>query len=135
MRYRTLRILVFHTVFFAAGPVWSHHSPTAIFNMDKKSTVAGTLTQVDWFNPHIVVYLDAKKADGSAETWKFESNPPSWFRRVGLSRSDIAKAIGQPVTVEAAPAKDGSLYGYLMKITFKDGDSLELVLPAGGFTR
>jgi phosphoribosylformimino-5-aminoimidazole carboxamide ribonucleotide (ProFAR) isomerase len=95
--------------------------------MEKKFTLTGTLTKVDWFNPHIVVYLDARKNDGSVENWKFESNPPSWFRRVALAREDFAKAIGQTVTVEGVPAKSGVLYGYLLKITFPDGNSLELV--------
>jgi hypothetical protein len=126
LRYKILSILIVFTVLFAAS-VPAHHSPSAIFDMEKKFKVAGTLTQVDWINPHIVVLLDAKKDDGSVETWKFESNPPSWFRRVGLARNDIAKAIGQNVTVEGARAKNGSLYGYLLKITFLDGSSLELL--------
>jgi hypothetical protein len=127
LRYKIHVILVAFTVLFAAVPLSAHHSPTAVFDMTKKFTLAGTLTQVDWINPHIVVFMDAKKDDGSVETWKFESNPPSWFRRVGLARNDIAKAIGQTVTVEGARAKNGSLYGYLLKITFLDGSSLELL--------
>jgi hypothetical protein len=71
--------------------------------------------------------MDAKKEDGSVENWKFESNPPSWFRRVSLGRDDFAKAIGQTVTVQGVRAKAGGLYGYLLKITFPDGNSLELV--------
>jgi hypothetical protein len=127
LRYKILVVLIAFTALFAAGSVWAHHSPSAVFDMEKKFTVAGTLTQVDWINPHIVVFMDAKKDDGSVETWKFESNPPSWFRRVGLARNDIAKAIGQTVTVEGARAKNGSLYGYLLKITFLDRSSLELL--------
>ncbi len=127
MRYKVSFILIFCTVLFAAGSLSAHHSPSAVFDMEKKFTVAGTLTQVDWINPHIVVFMDAKKDDGSAETWKFESNPPSWFRRVGIARNDLSKAIGQNVTVEGARAKNGSLYGYLLKITFVDGNSLELL--------
>ena len=130
MRYKISFILIFFTVLFAAGSLPAHHSPSAVFDMEKKFTVAGTLTQVDWINPHIVVFLDAKKDDGSAETWKFESNPPSWFRRVGIARNDLAKAIGQNVTVEGARAKNGSLYGYLLKITFVDGNSLELLFDS-----
>jgi hypothetical protein len=127
LRYKIPVVLIAFTALFAVGSVWAHHSPSAVFDMEKKFTVAGTLTQVDWINPHIVVFMDAKKDDGSVETWKFESNPPSWFRRVGLARNDIAKAIGQPVTVEGARAKNGSLYGYLLKITFLDRSSLELL--------
>jgi hypothetical protein len=135
LRYKIPSILIVFTVLFAAGSLQAHHSPTAVFDMTKKFTVAGTLTQVDWINPHIVVFLDAKKDDGSVETWKFESNPPSWFRRVGLARNDFAKAIGQTVTVEGARAKNGSLYGYLLKITFLDGNSLELLFPSASNTR
>jgi hypothetical protein len=110
----------------AAGsvPAFAHHSTTAEFDVQHRTTVIGTLTKVDWVNPHIVVFVD-----GDKENWKFESNPPAWFRRVGVSRADFAKAIGQKVTVEANRAKDGSLYGYLLKITYADGNSLELVIP------
>jgi hypothetical protein len=48
---------------------------------------------------------------------------------VGVSRADLAKAIGQTVIVEGNRAKDGSQYGYLVKLTFSDGNSLELVAP------
>ena len=128
MRHKSCAILIFFTMLFAGAPAWAHHSPSAIFDMTKKFTLTGTLTKVDWINPHIVVFLDAKKDDGSVETWKFESNPPSWFRRVNVAREDFAKAIGQTVTVEGVRAKQGAdLYGYLLKITFPDGNSLELV--------
>ena len=109
-----------------AGTLAAHHSTTAVFDTAKKVTVTGTLTKVDWVNPHIVVLVEAK---GGAEMWKLESNPPSWFRRVNVGRSDFAKGLGQTVTVEANPAKDGTLYGYMVKITFADKTSLELVLP------
>jgi hypothetical protein len=110
--------------------VSAHHSTTAEFDVAHRVTVSGTLTKVDWVNPHIVVFVDAKSASGN-EAWKFESNPPAWFRRVGVSRADFSKAIGQAVTVESNRAKDGSLYGYLLKITYADGNSLELVVPGG----
>ena len=127
MRYKIPVIVIFLAVLFAASSLPAHHSPSAVFDMDKRFTLAGTLTQVDWINPHIVVFMDAKKDDGSVETWKFEGNPPSWFRRVGIARNDLAKAIGQNVTVEGSRAKDGSRYGYLLKVTFADGNSLELL--------
>jgi hypothetical protein len=82
---------------------------------------------VDWVNPHIVVYMDAKADDGSVENWKFESNPPRWFTKVGVTRADFAQAIGQTVTVEIVKAIDGSKYGYLQKITFPNGNSLSLL--------
>jgi hypothetical protein len=110
-------------------PAAAHHSTTAEFDVAHRMTLTGTLTKVDWVNPHIVVFLSAKSSAGAAEAWRFESNPPAWFRRVGVSRADFAKAIGQTITVEGNRAKDGSLYGYLVKVTFADGNSLELVAP------
>lgn len=132
MRHKSSAILIGILLLFAEGRVWAHHSPSAVFDMSNKFTLSGTLTKVDWINPHIVVYLDARKDDGSVENWKFESNPPSWFRRVALARDDFAKAIGQTVTVEGVRAKAGGLYGYLLKITFPDGNSLELVFHPTG---
>jgi hypothetical protein len=114
-------------VFLAAGSLLAHHSPSAEFDMTKRFMLTGTLTKVDWINPHIVVNIDAKADGGKVENWRFESNPPSWFRRVGVSRTEIARGIGQMVTVEAVRAKDGSLYGYMQKLTLADGTSWELV--------
>jgi uncharacterized protein DUF6152 len=112
-------------VLLAAGTLWAHHSPTAVFDMGKPVTVKGTLTKVDWFNPHISVLIEAKSGEAPAEDWKFESNPPSWFKHMGVSRADFAKFIGQPVTIGGVPARDGSHYGYMFRITFPDGNSLE----------
>jgi hypothetical protein len=130
LRQKTYGVLLLVTLLCAAGSVWAHHSTTAVFDVSKKVTVTGTLTKVDWVNPHIVVLLDVQKSGGAIDMWRLESNPPSWFRRVSVGRADFAKALGQTVTVEANPAKDGSLYGYLVKITFPDKTSLELLDPS-----
>jgi hypothetical protein len=106
--------------------LWAHHSPSAIFDMKTRVTLKGSVTKVDWTNPHIVLFMDAKGNDGNVENWKFESNPPRWFGKVGVTRADFAAAIGQTVTVEVVKAIDGSKYGYLQKITFPNGDSLAL---------
>ena len=132
MRHKFPAILIFIILLLGSAPARAHHSPSAVFDMEHRFTVSGTLTKVDWINPHIEVYLDAKKSDGSVENWKFESNPPSWFRRVGLARDDIAKGLGQTVTIEGVRAKNGGLYGYLLKVTFPDGNSLELEFKPTG---
>ena len=104
----------------------AHHSPSAVFDMSKPFVLTGTLVKVNWVNPHIDLAVDARAADGTTESWKVESQPPSWFRHVGLTRADIAKAIGQPVTIVGVRARDGSRYAYLQKLTFADGNSIEL---------
>jgi Family of unknown function (DUF6152) len=108
------------------GSAIAHHSPSAVFDMAKPFVVSGTLTKIEWVNPHIDLFLEAKGADSSVEVWKIESQPPSWFRSVGLTRADLAKAIGQAITVGGFRAKDGSRYAYLQKLTFADGNSIEL---------
>jgi len=127
LRYKISAILIIFTTLFAVAPLWAHHGLTAIFDNSKKLMLTGTLAEVDWQNPHIVVLIDSKKDDGSVEMWKLESNPPAWFKRLGITRNDFAKAIGTTIKVEGLRAKDGSPYGYLQKITFSEGNSLELV--------
>jgi hypothetical protein len=130
------RLLTAAVILAGSLPVFAHHSTTAEFDVSHRMTLSGTLVKVDWVNPHIVVFIDAKGENGgTAIAWKFESNPPAWFRRVGVSRSDFAKAIGQTVAVECNRAKDGSQYGYLLKITYADGNSLELVPPQAADNR
>jgi Family of unknown function (DUF6152) len=114
------------------GTLFAHHSPSAVFDMTKPFVLKGTLAKVDWVNPHINIFIDAAGADGSTEAWKFESNPPSWFRHVGLGRADFAKFIGQTVTAGGMRARDGSNYGYMRKFTFPDGSSIELDNGGGG---
>ncbi len=109
----------------------AHHSPSAIFDMANPFVLKGTLTKVDWVNPHIAIFVDAAGPDGATESWKVESQPPSWFRRVGLARADLAKAIGQSVTIGGVRARDGSRYMYLQKLTFADGNSIELERGGG----
>ena len=104
----------------------AHHSPSAVFDMAKPFVVKGTLTKVEWVNPHIDFFIDAQGPDGSVESWKIESQPPSWFRHVGLNRADFVKAIGQTLTINGVRARDGSRYAYLQKLTFADGNSIEL---------
>ena len=127
MRYKISVIVIIFATLFAVGSLSAHHGLTAIFDNSKKLTLTGTLTEVDWQNPHIVVLIESKKDDGSVEMWKLESNPPAWFKRLGITRNDFAKAIGTTITVEGLRAKDGSPYGYLQKVTFSEGNSLELV--------
>ena len=127
MRYTILAVCSGAFTLFAMASLQAHHSPSAIFDMGKRVAVTGTLTRIDWVNPHIVVAMEAKTDGGKIDHWTFESNPPSWYRSVGLARADFAKAVGQTITVEAVRARDGTLYGYMQKITLPDGTSLELV--------
>ena len=112
---------------YMAVSVFAHHATTAVFDLARKVTVTGTLTQVDWVNPHIAMLIDAKNGSGDIQSWRIETNPPAWFQRINLERQNFAKAIGQTVIVEVNPAKDGTPYGFLMNIKFEDGTKIEVV--------
>jgi hypothetical protein len=130
LRHRIAAVCCAVLTLVAIASLEAHHSPSAIFDMAKHVAVTGTLTKIDWINPHIVLEMDARGEGGKIDHWTFQSNPPSWYRSVGLARADFAKAIGQTVTVGAVRARDGTLYGYMDKITLPDGTSLELVNSA-----
>lgn len=127
MKYRISAATSTVLLLLATVSLWAHHSPSAIFDMGKRISVTGTLTKIDWVNPHIVVAMEAKGDGGQLDHWTFESNPPSWYRSVGLGRADLAKAIGQTITVEGVRARNGTFYGYMQKIKLPDGTSLELI--------
>ena len=90
MKHRISFVLLGLAMLVPGVALFAHHSPSAIFNMKQKVTIKGTLTKVDWVNPHIVVFMDAKDDDGNVVNWKFESNPPRWFTKVGVTRADFA---------------------------------------------
>ena len=106
-----------------SGPVWAHHSISAVFPLSETGTVTGTLKKVDFRNPHIEVFLETVGVDGEVETWVIEGGAPRDFLRNEISKSDFEGALGQTVTIEALPAKGGELRDFLLAFTFPDGTS------------
>jgi len=125
MRPLTLASIAALALLTIAQPVSAHHAPSAIFDMDHEFKLTGLCTGVEWVNPHIILHLDATGTTGKVVNWTFESNPPAWFKKAGVSRQDVVKAKGQMVTIDGLRARDGSSYGYFLKITFADGTSVE----------
>lgn len=111
-------------VILLPGPLWAHHSGRVVFDFSKAITLTGTLTKVDWRNPHIEISLEAKSDHGQVEIWVMVVAGPKWFRDRNVSRDEFETAIGQIVTVEGSCARDGSRYGHVDKITFQDGHSI-----------
>lgn len=116
----------------------AHHSNTLI-DMMKTVDVTGVLLAVEFVNPHTQIRLESKDANGNPIIWKFESAPPSWFSRMGIKRSDFAKGIGQPVTLQANIGRNGALIGVVRKMTFADGSVVGFIVdgapggkPPGG---
>lgn len=106
-----------------AGSAWAHHNMSALFDFNDRVTVSGTLTKMDWRNPHIYVTVEGKtKADQpQTQAWSIEGPPPSFFRARDISRTDVENAIGKEVTAEVSRARDGSTAGLLRVMTLPDG--------------
>jgi hypothetical protein len=106
----------------AALPVLAHHSFAAEFDGNKRVTLNGVVTKMDWVNPHAYIYVDVKGDDGVVVNWAIETGAPNVLYRQGWRKDDL-KA-GDTVTVEAFLAKDGSHTGAARTVKFPDGRSL-----------
>jgi hypothetical protein len=104
----------------------AHHSASAEFDVNKRIAVQGTLTKLDWINPHIFLFFDHEEG-GATQAWEAEGAPPAWWRNVGMNRSTFAVHIGEQVTIEGMPARNGSHLMVLQSITFASGEVLQSI--------
>jgi DNA/RNA endonuclease YhcR with UshA esterase domain len=102
-----------------AVPALAHHSAVAEYDLEKPVKVQGTVTKVEWSNPHIWFYVDVKNPDGTMTNWGFSGGAPGVLQRRGISRT--AMKPGDVVKVEGFRAKDGSSNGSGNTVTFEDG--------------
>lgn len=107
------------TIAMAALPVVAHHSFAAEFDANKKVTLKGNVTKVDWMNPHIWLYLDVKDDKGVAAKWQCEGGPPNTLTRNGWTKSAIK--LGDEITIEGTLAKDGSKTCNATRVSLPDG--------------
>jgi len=103
----------------AGWPVVAHHSETAEYDSTKPVKVTGTITKVEWLNPHVWFYVAAKDATGQVTTWGFSNAPPGALMRRGIMK-DVLK-IGAEVTVEGVRARDGSNNASGRRVIYADG--------------
>jgi hypothetical protein len=118
MSHRTIFVVLALVAF--AGTAAAHHNMTAIYNMSDVVKVNGTLTKIDWRNPHIELDVDMKIGN-DVQTWALEGPPPSFFRARDINKSDIETALNKAVISEASRARDGSHAGLLRVMTLPDG--------------
>lgn len=118
-----LRDLLFAAIVVVSpGVTQAHHSFSAEYDASQPVSVTGTVSKVEWKNPHIWFYVDVKGDDGKVATWGFSGGAPGMLMRRGI-RSEVL-AIGDTIVVEGFRARDGSNNASGGKVTFADGRSV-----------
>jgi hypothetical protein len=100
----------------------AHHAFAAEFDANKPLTLKGTVTKMEWTNPHVWVHMDVTTANGTVENWAFEAGTPNVLFRRGFTRKSLMP--GAVVVIDGYQAKDGSHRGNGRDLTFEDGSKL-----------
>ena len=100
----------------------AHHSFAAEFDADAPIELTGTVTKVEWANPHTFFYIDVSESTGKIDNWALELGSPNGLMRRGWTRNSMK--IGDTVTVTGWRAKDGSRKGNARSVTMSSGQKL-----------
>ena len=107
-----------------------HHSFGAEYDVNQPITLTGTLTAIEWTNPHTHFYLDVKDPGGKVVNWKFEGYNPSVLVRTGWKK-DVTMKVGDTITVFGWRARDGGTWAHSREITLPGGKKMFFGPPAG----
>jgi hypothetical protein len=118
---RRILVSTAFAVALLANDALAHHNMTALFDFNDRVTLNGTLTTVDWRNPHTYLTIEVKGAAGAIENWQAEGPSPTWFRIRDVGKADFEGIVGKTLTVELSRARDKSLSGLIRTLTLPSG--------------
>lgn len=105
-------------------PVPAHHSFAAEFDIDQPIKLRGTVTEVEFMNPHSWIHIDVKKDDGTVEKWAIEGGTPNTLFRMGITQRSLP--VGTDIIVDGYRSRDGANRANGRDITLPDGRKLFL---------
>ena len=108
----------------AGAPASAHHAFAAEFDAKRPVKLRGTVTKMEWINPHAWVHIDVKKDDGSVDEWMIEAGTPNTLLRRGFTRDSLKP--GTEIIVDGYQSKDGSLRANGRDVTLPNGQTLFL---------
>ncbi len=110
--------------FLSAAPVFAHHAFAAEFDAKRPVKLRGTVTRMEWINPHAWIHIDVKDTDGKMIQWMIEAGTPNTLFRRGFTKDSLQP--GTEILVDGYQSKDGSNRANGRDVTFPDGRKLFL---------
>ena len=103
----------------------AHHSVWGVFDQNNQFSITGTVTEVEWINPHVFMHLDVTNDDGEVTKWRLETLPTAFMRRAGINKAMLMGS-GEPVSVTGIVANEDPAMGWVHRITYAEGHFYQL---------